>query len=132
IAARRRPRDCAADADRSDRNAQPAENHGTGLPAAAGKIAMDDRAVVARDEVAALAVSPSKRADAGADVRDDAVAVAERQEAEGRRQRDDPQLQVGNDRIPGPGKLVEAIHGLRRPLIEPDAEARIEVPAEPD
>src|SRR5262249_44449270 len=129
---RRLPADFAPNAHRSDRDPQAAENHRTGVPAAARKVAVDDRAVVVRDEIAALAVAPAERADAGADVWHDAVAVAQREKAERRRDRHDAELQVRDDRIARAGELVEPIDRRRRALVEPDADARVEIPAEGD
>src|SRR6185503_6080406 len=110
--------------------AQAAENDRTGGGPAADERRRKDRAV-GREELARFAVAPGEDAGAGAEVRRHRVMMTERQEANGRGERHDAQLEILFDFT---AVLVHEIeidrrHGAR---LEADAEAALELVAEAD
>ena len=115
--------------DVAHRQADAAKHHRADRPSVGHEpIVVGD--VVLEDELADLAVVPVEGADAGADVGRDAAA-ADRQEAHGRGQRHDPQLQILDDLAAVVADLLR-VHARHGPLIEARAEARLEVIADAD
>jgi hypothetical protein len=111
-----------------NRRAQAAEDDRAGGCPAANERRRKDRAI-GREELAGFAVAPGEDAGAGTEVRRHRVVVTERQKANGRRERNDAQLEVLFDFT---AVLIHEIeidrrHGAR---LEADAEAALELVAQ--
>src|SRR5438105_2077544 len=113
---------------RSDRHAHAAENCRSRGTAAANEVARKD-IVLGIDELSRLAVAPSVCPNAGADIRLNRFIVAEWNQPNRRRERNDPKF----ERLLDVGAVLVHRIGIKRghrSLIEPEAQAAFNIASE--